>query len=85
MYGAAGFGWILYIVIPSAVIALLNLLAQRRITRLRNQQRELINEWGKDVAVRPDSEASPEGVDIEENSATPSIDLDKHSDIKTSN
>ena len=70
MYGAAGFGWILYIVIPSVVSALLNLLAQRRITRLRNQQRELINEWGKDVAVRPDSETSSEGANIEENSAT---------------
>ena len=69
MYGAAGFGWILYIVIPSAVSALLNLLAQRRIARLRNQQRELINEWGKDVAISPEPKISPEGKNTEEDTA----------------
>ena len=58
MYGAAGFGWVLYIVIPSAVRTLLNIIAQRRITRLRNLQRDLISEWGKKVAERPVSEMS---------------------------
>jgi hypothetical protein len=60
MYGAAGFGWILYIIIPSAVSTLLNIIAQRRIARLRNLQRDLISEWGKNVAVRPEPEVSPE-------------------------
>lgn len=58
MYGAAGFGWMLYIIIPSAVSTLLNIIAQRRISRLRNQQRDLISEWGKKVAKRPEPEIS---------------------------
>ena len=61
MYGAAGFGWILYIVIPSAVSAVLNIIAQRRISRLRNLQRDSISEWGKKVADRPVTETSQEG------------------------
>ena len=56
MYGAAGFGWILYITIPSAVSALLNIIAQRRIARLRNLQRDLIIEWGENVAVNQQPE-----------------------------
>jgi len=51
MYGAAGFGWILYIIIPSAVSTVLHIVAQRRIARLRNSQRNLISEWGKNVAI----------------------------------
>lgn len=70
MYGAAGFGWILYIVIPSTVSTLLNLLAQRRITRLRNQQRELINEWGKDVAIRPEPKMNKKSMDSDEDLGT---------------
>ena len=55
MYGGAGFGWILYIIIPSVVSALLNVIAERRISRLRSQQRDLISEWGKDVSVKPET------------------------------
>jgi hypothetical protein len=33
---------------------LLNIISERRITKLRIQQRGLINEWGKDVAVSPE-------------------------------
>ena len=60
MYGAAGFGWVLYVIIPSAVSALLNIIAQRRIARLRNLQRDLINEWGKDIAVSQEPQVPPE-------------------------
>ena len=60
MYGAAGFGWILYVTIPSAVSALLNIIAQRRIARLRNLQRDLISEWGKDVAKSLEAEVPAE-------------------------
>ena len=71
MYGAAGLGWILYIIIPSAVGALLNIIAERRINRLRNQQKELINEWGKDVAIQPEVENEPENNPLKEiNTAT---------------
>ena len=70
MYGAAGFGWILYIIIPSAVSALLNIIAQRRITRIRKQQQQLIGEWGKNVAVRPESESPTEDMNFEKTPET---------------
>ena len=60
MYGTAGFGWILYIIIPSGVSVVLNLIAQRRITRLRNLQRDLISEWGKNVAISQEPEIPSE-------------------------
>ena len=53
MYAAASFGWLLYIAIPPVVNALLAVVAQHRITLLRSRQRELIQEWGKDIATRP--------------------------------
>ena len=70
MYGAAGFGWVLYIIIPSAVSALLNIIAQRRITRIRKQQHQLISEWGKNVAVRPGPESPVEDKNFEETPGT---------------
>ncbi len=53
MYAAAAFGWLLYIAIPPVVNALLAVVAQHRITVLRARQRELIREWGEDIATRP--------------------------------
>ncbi len=72
MYGAAGFGWILYIIIPSAVSTLLTIMGQRRIARSRNRQRELIGEWGKDVAARPELESGLVKNDSS-NSPSPSV------------
>ena len=70
MYGAAGFGWILYIIIPSAVSALLNIIAERRISRLRSQQRDLITEWGKDVSVRPETIKNSENKSLAESQSS---------------
>lgn len=68
MYGAAGIGWILYIIIPTGVSALLTIIGQRRISRLRNRQRELILEWGKDIAEQTDK-------DVEQNDKTEHLEL----------
>ena len=54
MYGAAGFGWMVFIAIPPVVGAFLTVMAQRRVSQLRRDQRELIEEWGEDVAVSED-------------------------------
>jgi hypothetical protein len=50
IYGAAGFGWMLYGAIPPVVGAFLVAISQRRIGGLRAQQQKLIEEWGPEVA-----------------------------------
>jgi hypothetical protein len=50
MYAAAAFGWLIFVAIPPVVAALMSVAAQQRIMQLRSQQREMINEWGQDIA-----------------------------------
>jgi hypothetical protein len=54
MYSAAGFGWAIFIAVPPVVGAFLTVMAQRRVSQLRRDQKELIEEWGEDVAVSDD-------------------------------
>ncbi len=54
IYGAAGFGWLLFTSIPPVVAAFLTVMAQRRVTTLRATQRHLIEEWGEDVVASSD-------------------------------
>lgn len=49
IYGAAAFGWLLYIAIPPLVGGFLQVAAQRRVTVLRSQQKKLVDLWGPDV------------------------------------
>ncbi|WP_245835310.1 hypothetical protein [Thalassospira mesophila] len=49
MYGAAGLGWLIYLVMPPVVANVLNLTAQRRAMELRQQQRDLIQVWGESL------------------------------------
>ena len=58
MYGAAGFGWMIFIAVPPVVGAFLTVMAQRRVSQLRRDQKELIEEWGEDVAVAEDDPVS---------------------------
>ena len=50
MYAAAAFGWLIYMAIPPVVAALMAVAAQQRIMQLQASQREMINEWGQDIA-----------------------------------
>jgi len=50
MYAAAAFGWLIFMAIPPVVAALMAVAAQQRVMQLRAGQRELINEWGQDIA-----------------------------------
>ncbi len=62
MYAAASFGWLIYIAVPPVVNALLAVAAQHRIAQLRSRQRELIREWGQDIATRTqENDQPPEG------------------------
>lgn len=59
IYGAAGFGWLLFTSIPPVVAAFLTVMAQRRVATLRATQRHLIEEWGDNVAASSDEEQRP--------------------------
>lgn len=48
-YGAALFGWAIYSTTPSVVSTFMAMTAGRRITAMRDQQRELVQKWGPDV------------------------------------
>lgn len=50
IYGAAAFGWLIYITIPPVVSTFLTVMAQRRVAQLRTLQRQIIEEWGDSVA-----------------------------------
>lgn len=50
IYGAAGFGWMLYVAVPPVITTFLSVMAQRRVTVLREIQSKLIEEWGEAVA-----------------------------------
>lgn len=50
MYGSASFGWMLYTAMPPMVASVLNVMAQRKVSLLRAQQRKLIEEWGEAVS-----------------------------------
>lgn len=53
MYGAAMFGWALYMFVPPIVTTVLAVTAQHRIAQLRSDQRALIQEWSPAIAVPP--------------------------------
>lgn len=49
IYGAAGFGWLLYAVTPTLVGSFLSLTSSRRVAKLRADQRKLVEQWGPEV------------------------------------
>ena len=46
MYGAAAIGWLLFLGLPGVVTMLRTLNAKRRVNALREDQKELLSEWG---------------------------------------
>ena len=48
-YGAAGFGWMLYVALPPVVTTFLTVMSERRVTVLKSNQKTIIDEWGKSV------------------------------------
>lgn len=66
MYASAGFGWALFISVPPVVAAFLNVVTQRRVAFLRDEQKAIVDEWGSAV-----SESMNETGSIQETVATP--------------
>lgn len=50
IYGAAAFGWMVYIIVPPVVAAFLTMIAKRRAQQLRSVQSQLVEEWGEVLA-----------------------------------
>lgn len=50
MYSAAAFGWLLFMSMPAVVSSFVIVLQQRKVAQLRAEQKELIEEWGPEVA-----------------------------------
>lgn len=50
MYSAAAFGWLLFITTPTVIASFVTVLNQRKVAELRSEQKELIDEWGAEVA-----------------------------------
>lgn len=48
-YGAAMFGWAIYSTTPSVIGTFMSMTAGRRITAMREQQKDLVQKWGPDV------------------------------------
>lgn len=50
MYSAAAFGWLLFISMPPVIASFVTVMQQRKVAQLRAEQKDLIDEWGPDVA-----------------------------------
>lgn len=50
MYAAAAFGWFLFLTMPSVISSFVIVMQQRKVAQLRGEQKDLIDEWGAEVA-----------------------------------
>lgn len=50
MYSAAAFGWLLHLAMPSIISSFVIVMQQRKVAQLRGEQKDLIDEWGAEVA-----------------------------------
>lgn len=55
IFGSAAFGWLLYAATPTLVMAFLSATASRRLGTLKSAQKQLIDDWGPEVASVPDA------------------------------
>jgi len=69
MYGAAAFGWMIYQSLPPIVTTFMTVIAQHRVSTLRAQQRELVDEWGKDGSTPQEILDLGEGIELVDESA----------------
>jgi hypothetical protein len=65
IYGAAAFGWMVFMTFPPVITTFLSAMSDRRLEELRETQKTIIEEWGENVAsaIDPPNPATPEGPD----------------------
>ncbi len=56
MYGAAAVGWAVYYGVPPMVAAWIAMRAESRIQSLRDEQANLVKEWGPEVRGEPEAD-----------------------------
>lgn len=63
MYGAAMAGWFIYTVVPPTITSFMTVLAERRLSALRANQRRIVEEWGEEVTMglRAPGDSGPKG------------------------
>ncbi|MCW8835709.1 MAG: acyl-CoA synthetase [Rhodospirillales bacterium] len=66
IYGAAGFGWMLFNAIPPVVGVFLVSISGRRILALEEAQAELVKEWGQEVTGKTKSTPLSTGMMMDE-------------------
>lgn len=61
IYGSAAFGWMMFIVLPPVITTFLSAMSERRLDTLQTQQKDIIEEWGENVAtvVEPPNPGDP--------------------------
>ena len=50
VYSAAAFGWLMFLALPSIISSFVIVMQQRKVAQLRGEQKDLIDEWGAEVA-----------------------------------
>jgi hypothetical protein len=58
-YSAAGIGWLIYLLLPPLVASYFRVASKTRVRVLKQDQRKLVEVWGKEVAELPGPGGSP--------------------------
>lgn len=64
MYGSAAAGWGLYITLPKVVHTFLALTQSRRLSKLRHQEKKLLEKWGDEVRRTSDDNGVEIGAEL---------------------
>ncbi|MGH6662519.1 MAG: acyl-CoA synthetase [Rhodospirillales bacterium] len=59
IYGAAAFGWMMFIAVPPVITQFISAMLQKRVATLREQQQKIIEEWGEGVSMLVAAQQQP--------------------------
>jgi len=59
IYGAAAFGWMMFIAVPPVITQFISAMLQRRVQVLRAQQQTIVEEWGEGVSMLVEAQQQP--------------------------
>ena len=59
IYGAAAFGWMIFIAVPPVITQFISAMLQKRVATLREQQQKIIEEWGEGVSMLVAAQQQP--------------------------
>ena len=59
IYGAAAFGWMIFIAVPPVITQFISAMLQKRVATLREQQQKIIEEGGEGVPILAPPQRQP--------------------------